>query len=130
MMQWTAWTTLASMLMYGWTVKNVGTARLKYKIMAPSMDGPLEFLSACRVQANTIEQMILFLPLLWLCAMFLNDRWAAIGGALWILGRVIYALGYYNDPPKRAVGFGISIVATLGLLIASGVGLLTHGQYL
>ncbi len=123
-MKLTAWATIATIVLYIWIFINVGKARIKYKVMAPSMDGPQEFLSANRVQVNTVEQMVIFLPTLWLCANFLGDQWAAIGGALWILGRILYALGYYKDPSKRSLGFGIAGFANGALLIGTVFGLL------
>ena len=121
----TAWVTIASLLMYIWVFANVGKARGVHKVAAPSTDGPLEFLVALRVQANTVEQLVLFLPLLWLCCLYLNDRTAAVLGATWVVGRVIYALGYYKAPAKRSMGFGISSMAALGLLIGAIVGLVS-----
>ncbi len=79
-----------------------------------------------RVQVNTLEQMALFLPVLWMCAYFLADRWAALGGAVWIIGRILYALGYYKDPSKREIGFGITFFASVALMIGTVIGLLTH----
>ena len=122
-MQWTAWVTLAALVVYLWMGMNVGKARMKYKVPAPSMDGPVEFLSVERVQANTVEQFIIFLPALWLCAAFFSDRWAAAGGAVWIIGRIVYALGYYQSPDKRSAGFGITIMASFGLMTGAVVGL-------
>ena len=124
-MKWTAWTTLAALLVYLWTAKNVGAARGRFKIKAPVMDGPLEFLSVVRVQMNTLEQMVLFLPALWMCAFYLGDRWAAAGGVVWIVGRIVYALAYYKDPSKRGVGFVLSMIGSLGLMIGAAFGLLT-----
>jgi len=123
-MKMTAWVTIASLLMYIWVFANVGKARGVHKIAAPSTDGPLEFLVALRVQANTVEQLILFLPLLWLCCYYLDDRIAAVLGATWVVGRILYALGYYKDPSKRSMGFGISSLAGVGLLIGAMVGLI------
>ncbi len=77
-----------------------------------------------RVQVNTVEQIIVFLPALWMCAVLLGDRWAALGGAIWVLGRIIYALAYYRDPAKRSVGFMITLLATLGLIAGTALGLL------
>jgi glutathione S-transferase len=125
-MQWTAWITLGALMVYFWTAVNVGKARTLHKVPAPAMDGPLEFLCAVRVQANTVEQMVMFLPALWLCAYFLGDRWAAAGGALWIVGRIVYALGYYRAPNKRGPGFGISILADFALMAGAAIGLLMH----
>jgi glutathione S-transferase len=125
-MQWTAWTTLAALGVYFWILANAGRARGRHKVPAPSMDGPPEFLSAQRVQGNTVEQMVLFLPTLWMCAYFLDDRWAAAGGAVWIVGRVLYALAYYKDPALRGPGFVLAMLATLALAIGAAVGLLMH----
>lgn len=116
-MNLTAWTTLLALAVYFWTGVNAGRAREKFKVKAPSMDGPLPFQSAQRVQMNTLEQLPLFLPPLWMCAMFLGDKWAAAGGVLWCIGRIMYALGYYKDPAKREAGFIVSSAAC-GLLIA------------
>lgn len=125
-MRWTAWSTLAALAMYFWVFAQAGRVRARLKIKAPSMDGPVEFQNAIRVQANTVEQLVLFLPLLWLCAVFLGDRWAAAGGALWTIGRILYALGYYRDASRRGPGFGISLLATAALGVGAVIGLLLH----
>lgn len=125
-MQYTAWVTLASVLMYGWIVKNVGSARVRYQVKAPSIDGPIQFQSILRVQANTVEQMVMHLPSLWLSAYFFSDMWAAILGAIWLVGRVVYALSYYQAPEKRSLGFGIGLFATTALLVTAGYGLAFH----
>lgn len=123
-MHLTAWATLAMLGVYFWTGVMAGVARARYKVAAPSMDGPLPFQSAQRVQANTLEQLPLVLAPLWLCGTYLGDTWAAAGGLLWCLGRVLYALGYYRDPSKREAGFVIGMVACGALVAGSAVGLL------
>ncbi|MGZ5819007.1 MAG: MAPEG family protein [Burkholderiaceae bacterium] len=125
-MQMTAWITLAALIVYIWMGFNVGKARGQYKVPAPATEGPVEFLSVMRVQANTVEQLVIFLPVLWMCAYFLSDRWAAIGGAIWVVGRIVYALGYYKSPSKRDIGFGITFFASVSLMIGTVVGLLSH----
>ena len=125
-MKLTAWATIASLLMYIWVFAKAGQARGKYKVAAPSTDGPIEFLTAQRVQANTVEQLVLFLPLLWLCCVFLNDMIAASLGVFWVVGRVLYALGYYDAPSKRSLGFGISSLAAVALLGCTIFGLIFH----
>jgi glutathione S-transferase len=89
-------------------------------------DGPVEFQSVLRVQANTVEMMVVFFPALWMCAYFESDMWAAVGGVAWSIGRIVYALGYYKDPGKRSVGFMITAFATIALMIGTAFGLLTH----
>ena len=118
--------TLAALAVYLWTISNVGVARGKYKVLAPATDGPAEFVRALRVQLNTLEQLPLLLAPLWMCAWLLGDRWAAAGGLLWCAGRVVYALAYYRDPSKRALGYLISIGACLLLMGGTLVALVTH----
>jgi glutathione S-transferase len=103
-----------------------GMARGKYKVPAPSMDGPLPFQSAQRVQMNTLEQLPLVLVPLWLCAMYAGDAWAAAGGVLWCVARILYALGYYRDPAKRELGFVLGMIASGALVAGSAIGLLMH----
>jgi glutathione S-transferase len=123
-MHLSAWATLAVLGVYFWTAVMAGWARGKYKVPAPGMDGPLPFQSAQRVQANTLEQLPLVLAPLWLCAIYLGDVWAAAGGLVWCLGRVLYALGYYRDPSKREAGFIIGMLACAALVAGSVMGLL------
>lgn len=125
-LQLTAWATLATIIVYIWIFTNVGKARRKFKIFAPASEGPIEFQSVLRVQANTVEQMVIFYPALWMCAYFFSDRWAALGGLAWAIGRVVYALGYYQAPEKRGPGFGITGLSTLALLICTVIGLFSH----
>lgn len=122
--QWTSWITLATLLMYFWIIFNVGKARGQYQIEAPCIDGPAEFLRVLRVQMNTVEQLVFFMPALWLCAYWYSDRMAALGGAIWIVGRIWYALGYYRDAAKRSGGFLVSTLAAIALVLGAAYGLL------
>jgi glutathione S-transferase len=123
-MHLTAWITLAALAVYLWTGINVARARGIFKIPAPVMDGPLAFQSVLRVHANTLEQLPMLLVPLWLCAVYLGDTWAAAGGLLWCVGRVVYALGYYRDPAKREAGFITAMIASALLILGTVVGLL------
>lgn len=122
----TAWVTLAGLTVYFWTGIVAGRARAKYGVAAPSMDGPDAFLRCQRVQMNTLEQLPLFLPPLWMCGYFAGDRWAAAFGLLWCVGRIVYALAYYRDPARRSAGYGISLSACGLLMGATTVALLMH----
>jgi glutathione S-transferase len=127
-MKWTAWATVAVLLTYIWILANVAMARGKYKVVAPSIDGPIEFQRVYRVQINTVEQIVLFLPALWMCAYFFSDRWAAAGGIVWVVGRIVYALSYYKDPAKRELGFGISMAANVAVMAGTVIGLVIVGN--
>lgn len=122
----TAWAMLAVLGVYFWTGVMAGYARVKYKVPAPSMEGPPAFQSAQRVQVNTLEQLPIVIVPLWLCATYLGDVWAAAGGLLWCAARIAYALGYYRDPAHREIGFVLGMVASALLIGGTVVGLLMH----
>ena len=101
----------------------VGTMRGKKNVPAPATTGDPEFERAFRIHSNTNEQIILFLPLLWLAAGVVGDMWAAVAGAVWVLGRIIYSNGYMADPAKRGTGMLITIAATAILAIITLYGI-------
>ncbi len=110
--------TLLALGVYVWTSLVVGKARAIYNVPAPAMSGDVEFEKRLRVQMNTLEQLAIALPALWLCALWVGDLWAGIGGAVWALARVFYATGYIADPKKRGPGFGIAFLAAIAMLAA------------
>jgi|SRR5215218_3648866 len=107
--------TLAIVLWYMVTVFQVGRARTKYKVAAPVTVGDPGFERAFRVQMNELESMVAFLPSMWLYAIMGNPRNAAILGAVYVVGRVVYAVGYWSEARRRAVGY---YIATAALVIA------------
>jgi len=104
---------------------NVARMRGKHKVDAPAVTGPLEFESAVRVQMNTLEQSVLFFPLLYVSTAYFNTlAWLpAAFGLVWVIGRFVYLQGYMAAPNKRSTGFMITSLATLGLLILAVWGL-------
>ena len=114
-------TVLALMLFFVVTI-NVGRARVKSGIKPPQMSGDPEFERAVRVQQNTLEQLVLFLPALWIFAIVVSPMYAAGLGAVWLVGRVLYAWGYYQAAEKRGPGFGISSLAAIVLILGSLIG--------
>ncbi len=79
---------------------------------------------------NTLEWMPIFLPSLWLFAIYVSDPVAAALGVVWIVGRVLYMTGYSQAAEKRSVGFGIQWLAA-GFLWLGALGAiawrLVHG---
>ncbi len=114
--------TVAAVLLFGITGGRVGWARGKYGVKAPAMSGHEIFDRHFRVQMNTLEQLVIFLPALWLFAMHFDNRIAAGLGVIWLVGRVLYMRGYVVDPSKREIGFLIASVASLVLLIGGAAG--------
>ncbi len=112
---------LTVLLLFG-TSWVVGRARGKYQIKAPAVTGHPAFERAYRVQMNTLEQTVLFLPTLWLAAHYGFGGWAGIAGLIWLVGRVWYATAYLKDPTKRGPGFGLGTLAWFALLVMAGIG--------
>ena len=111
--------TLLAVLWFIVTAFHVGHVRVKYKIDAPAMTGHPAVERSIRVQMNTLEQFAAFLPAMWVYAWFGNPRWAAIACAVWIVGRILCAVGYWEDEKKRGLGFTISFTALVVVWIAA-----------
>lgn len=108
--------TCVALLVYFGLTLNVGRARGKYNVPAPNVTGNPDFERVIRVQQNTVEQIILFLPALWVCSLLFSAKVGAILGGTWCLGRIVYAIGYYRAAEKRGPGFGITLLSSLGLI--------------
>ncbi|MEI6730078.1 MAG: MAPEG family protein [Pseudomonadota bacterium] len=123
---------ILALIMYMVFTVNVGKARGRCLVQAPAVSGNQEFERYYRVQMNTLEQLIVFLPALWIFSTVVYCPLIASAiGMVWIIGRILYALGYYKDVKKRFAGFVISIIATSALLLGSlgGILLKVFGLY-
>jgi len=116
-MHYVAIVTVVALLQFFWFGWQVGVARGKYNIAAPATSGNEMFERVFRVHMNTLEQLVVFLPALWIFASFVSSLWAAILGAIFIVGRAIYAVTYVKDPKKRSAGFALTALPELVLLI-------------
>jgi len=94
----------------------VARARGRYGVKAPAVTGHLIFERYMRVQMNTLEQLVVFIPAIWLFAQFISPRWAAILGVVYLVGRTLYFVSYVKDPQSRSLGFALSSVPTLVML--------------
>ena len=115
-MEYVALVTLLLVLQYFIFTLLCGAARAKSGIQAPAVTGDENLERAYRVQMNTLEQLMMVLPALWLSAMYFDSLVAALLGLVFFVGRVLYRAGYMKDPAKRGPGFGIGFLATLGLV--------------
>lgn len=115
--------TLFSLLLFLGITFYVGYARTKYGIKAPATTGNENFERIFRVQMNTLENLILFLPALWLFGYYLSPLWAGVVGIVWLVGRIDYAFGYARSAAARSRGYGISILAFAVLAVGAAVGI-------
>jgi glutathione S-transferase len=123
---WPALATIAALLVYFSSFILAARMRGKHGVKAPSVDGPEEFKRALRIQANTLEQLALFLPSLWLFAIYVSPLWATLLGAVWVAGRIRYIVTYFRDPATRGPGFVIASTACMTLLAGALVGIVVR----
>ena len=120
--------TILIVLQTFWFAFEVGKARQKYGVSAPACGGPDGFERAFRVHENSVEQVILMLPALWVFAWYVNANVAAGLGVLYLIGRQLYRNAYIRDPRSRSTGFGIGAAAfailALGGLVGAVISLL------
>lgn len=117
--------TLLALLTYFWMSIRVPAARRKCGIQAPAMTGDPLLERTIRAHYNTLEWLPIFLVSLWLFAIYWNDLVAAGLGVVWIVGRILYALGYAAEASRRAPGFLIQALAT-GVLLFGALGRLIY----
>ncbi|CCE03229.1 MAPEG family protein [Bradyrhizobium sp. STM 3809] len=119
MYHFTAIVTLLALLLYFYMSILVGKARGTYGVKAPAISGNPDFERVFRVQMNTLEWLPIFLPALWLFAIYVSDAVAALIGLVWIAGRVMYMTSYAKAAEKRGPGFGVQALAAMALLVGS-----------
>jgi len=110
---------LAQLLYFGGFVART---RGQYGVKAPATSGHEMFERHYRVQTNTIETLIVFLPALWLAAIHWPPVYVALVGLVYLIGRFVYQRSYVKDPSKRDLGYGLSVIPALLLLIAALAG--------
>lgn len=115
-------TALAILLCIGFAIL-VARTRRAVGIEPPAMSGDPRLERALRVQGNTVEGFIVFLPALWLAAIYFQGWAPPVIGLAWCLGRIIFAAGYMAAPEKRHIGFAISIFSVLALVVLGVIGI-------
>lgn len=117
---------LVALVEYAIFIGLVGAGRGKYAVDAPAMTGNGEWERLLRVQQNTAEQLVLFIPGILGFALFVNPGWAAGLGCVFLVGRVVYFLGYRKAADKRTAGVLMSIPINLVLVLGALIGLLLY----
>ena len=115
----TALVTCLAILFYFLTAVQVTRARAEFGVKAPAIIGNVDFERVFRVQMNTLEWLPIFLPALWLFAIYISDAIAAALGLVWIAGRILYMTSYSKAANKRGPGFGIQAGAAVLLWLGA-----------
>jgi glutathione S-transferase len=115
--------TLLTLLLLFLTLAMVSRARSRYGIKAPAVTGDPAFERVMRVQVNTLEATVMFLPALWLASQYDDPLRAGIAGAVWLAARLAYAVIYARDAARRGPAFMIGLVAWASLMVMAGIGM-------
>lgn len=121
-MTWTILVSLLALAQYLWFAILVGRARARYAIAAPAVTGHPIFERYYRVQMNTLELLVLLLPSLGFASLYVPPLWPALLGAVYLVGRQLYCRAYVADPARRELGFTLSMVPIVTLLLIAIVG--------
>jgi len=116
-MDWVIIVTVLALLQYTLFGVQVGAMRGKHEAKAPAMTGAPEFERMFRVHYNTMEQLVMFLPLMWIYAHVVNPIWAAGFGVVYLVARFIYRSAYLKDPASRSIGFTLSFLPSAVMAI-------------
>jgi glutathione S-transferase len=121
-MAWVQLVALLALFEYMGFGTAVGNARARYGIKAPAITGNETFERYFRVQQNTLELLVVFLPALAIAAVYWNPLWVAAIGAVYLVGRLVYFRAYVRDPGQRSLGYGLSIVPVILLAFGATTG--------
>ena len=115
---------LLALLQYVLFTGSVGLARGKYNVNAPACDGDESWNRLFRVQQNTMEQLIVFIPATYAFAFYLSGLWVLLPGMAYLVGRFLYSAEYLKDPKTRTPGMSITLLANVVLVLGALFGLL------
>ena len=115
---------LLALLQYVWFTARVGMTRGKYNINAPACDGDETWNRLFRVQQNTMEQLIVFIPATFAFSYYLSESWMLVPGLAFIIGRFLYSAEYQKDPKTRTPGMAITLLANVVLVLGALFGLI------
>lgn len=123
-MEFPAIVTLIALVEYMVFSFRVGLSREKYGVTAPATSGNEEWERLFRVQQNTLEQLIIFLPALWIFSHYVDPMIGAGIGCVFLIGRPVYAAAYARDPSTRATGFVMGYLSSVVLLLGGAGGII------
>ena len=116
----------AALVVYVFAMMKVGKARAQFGVPAPAISGSADFERVFRAHQNTVEQLVMFLPLVVLTGMIWGDLAGGVYGGIWAIGRLLYVVTYAKAADKRGLGFmlsgGLSMLVLIGLIVTLGLG--------
>jgi len=121
-MEYVTLVVIVALFEYVFFTMRTGKARMDSGLKAPAVTGDEMFERFFRVQQNTIEQIVVFIPSIYICAIYLHELAAAVIGLLFIIGRALYFRSYTTAPEKRGPGMIITVLSNVLLLLGGLAG--------
>ena len=121
-MEYTTLVIMLALAQYLFFVGKTGQFRGKYGVKAPICTGDVNFERMFRIQQNTMEQLIVFIPALLAFSYFISPVWGPCLGLVFIVGRFVYYRAYLNDPAKRGPGMLMTYFTNCLLVLGATVG--------
>lgn len=115
---------MLALVEYLYFMVEVGRARGRSGLQAPAVVGDPQFERVFRVQQNTVEQLVVFLPALFAAGCFVHELYAVAAGFAFLVGRALYFRTYVADPAKRGPGMIVTLAANLVLVVGALIGAL------
>ena len=122
-MEYTIIIILVALLQYTFFTMRVGIMRGKFEVDAPKTVGNETWERMYRVQENTLEQLVIFIPTMVTFQMYVSEQWVLLPGIAFVIGRQLYSHLYINDPKSRTAGMAISLLSNTVLLVGSLIGI-------
>ena len=122
-MEYAAFIILLALAQYLYFTMRVGLARGKFGVKAPATSGNEIWERVYRVQQNTLEQLVMFIPAMIAFSMYASSRWALLPGVLFLIGRQLYSFEYVKNPDSRTPGMALSLLSNVVLVIGALIGL-------
>ena len=114
---------LLALLQYTYFSFSVGAVRAKYEVKAPKTAGDDIWERYFRVQQNTLEQLIVFVPAMLAFSHYVSSVWVLLPGITFLIGRQVYAHLYIKEPASRGLGFLLTFLANMALVFGSLIGI-------
>lgn len=112
-----------ALLQYSYFTGRVGFLRAKYGVKAPKTVGNKTWDRLFRIQQNTMEQLVIFIPGMVIFSMFVSETWALLPGILFVIGRQMYSHLYLKNPDSRGPGMILSFFSNIALVLGGLIGL-------
>ena len=122
-MHYVSFVIVLTLLEYFFFVAMVGAARDKYWINASATTGDPNFESIFRIQQNSLEQLVIFIPAIYLFGLYVHATTTAVIGLLFLI-RAIYYKAYITDTATRTIGMVCGFVSYTILLLGALIGII------